>query len=127
MTTVAGFECTEDYLIKMAAKVISGQVQCWACYEEEEEEAMRLGAFIFTSIIKDALTEQKNLLLSGVFVFNMKGIKVWKQGFERLVIFGRGSGCQNIVFYSNVPDILKIAKAFGASSEFTYGMIAIPK
>jgi len=124
-TTVAGFEVTEEYLVDTAAKLISGQMQCWACYERDENKGLRIGAFIFTSIITDALTNTRNLLLAGVFVFDIKGIKVWQKGFSTLKEFGKVNDCRNIVFYTNIPDLVKLAKTFGALTEFTYGTISI--
>lgn len=113
---------TEDTLVDLAAKLISGQIQCWAVHDQENG-GLRLGGFVFTSIITDALVNKKNLLLLGLYVINhVNDIKVWKEGLFKLRKFARANDCQNIVFYTDVPDLVAMAERFG-SRLIHYGVI----
>ena len=124
-TTLPDQVVDENYLVDAAEKCISGLVQVWACYEDDGYPN-KLGAFIFTSIVKGALSGQKNLLLYGLYIFGLKGLTVWREGYERLMKFGKGSGCKNIIFYTDNLDLMKIAKRFNGYTELRYGIVPLP-
>ena len=108
----------QDIITKIAEKLVSGQVQCWVINDDK-----KLAAFVFTSIISDSITGIKNLLLIGVYTFHTASdINIWKKGLISLQKFARGNSCRNVVFYTNVPELIQIANRFGANTEFVFGV-----
>jgi hypothetical protein len=123
---MAGFIPDERYLLDMLAKILSGQVQCWSGVKETDK-GLKVGAFIFTTIIKDELQGEKNLLLIGVFVFDFEGFEFWREGFKSLAKYAAANKCQNIVFYTDVPKLVEIAGKCGSLQTYTFGKFKIPK
>jgi hypothetical protein len=122
-TTRGGVEPTDEYLTLMAEKLVSGQVQCWAT-QQQENGNISLMSLTFTSIITDSLTNIRNLIIIGVFAFSsLSDVKLWEFGLTTLRRFAKGNDCKNIVFYTDVPRLVEIAKEFGALTNITYGII----
>jgi hypothetical protein len=122
---VSGEQLNSQAIQLLIEKLISGQVQCWAVHNQENGHS-GLAAMVFTSILKDPILNIRNLLLMGIYVFDHpSGLMVWHQGLETLRKYAKGNDCQNIVFYTNVPDLIQMAKKFGAITEFTYGVISL--
>jgi len=118
-----GEQLEQKQVTKIAEKLISEQVQCWAVQEQVENEYNLVG-FVFTSIVVDAIMEIKNLLLLGLYTLRPpSGLFIWTKSFEKLLLYARGNGCKSIIFYTNVPVLLSMAKKFGANVEYTYGVI----
>lgn len=124
-TTLPDQIVDENYLVDSAEKCISGLIQVWACYEEDGFPG-KVGGFVFTSIVKGALSNQKNLLIAGIYLFGLKEIKVWHDGYERLTKFAKGSKCNNIIFYTDNQNLLKIAQRFKGYTELRYGIVPLP-
>src|SRR5574343_1070907 len=72
-----GEQLEQKQVTKIAEKLISEQVQCWAVQEQVENEYNLVG-FIFTSIVVDAIMEIKNLLLLGLYTLRPpSGLFIW--------------------------------------------------
>lgn len=125
-TTLPDQVVDENYLVDAAEKCISGLIQVWACYEDGGYPH-KVGGFLFTSIVRGALSNQKNLLIAGIYLFGLKELTVWHDGYERLVKFAKGSKCNNIIFYTDNQDLLKIAKRFNGYTELRYGIVPLPR
>lgn len=122
-----GIDIDEEYLIAMANKLISGTVQCWASYEDSKWPHT-IAALLFTSIVSDPIVGQKNLLIIGIYMFNLEllqGARVWSEGLEKLQLFAKANKCKRIVYYSNVPSLIALTKKLGATTEFTFGMWSV--
>lgn len=120
---IEGEQLNQERVTKLAGKLISDQIQCWAV-QEKSETGYNLIGFIFTSIVSDAILETKNLLLLGLYTFRPpSGFGIWLKCLEKLRQFARTCGCGNITFLSNVPTIITLAKKMGANVEYTYGVI----
>lgn len=114
-TTIDGFVADEPYLTAAAQKLVTGQMQCWILNRDQSGGVIGI---MFTSVIEDAISEVKNLLLIGLYIVEMRDfarLEVWKEGLQHLKKFGAGQGCQGVVFYTNVPMLVKVARELGAT------------
>lgn len=126
-TAGPGQEVDENLAIIYAEKMIAGQVQCWVVYEKDKFPEGVL-AMVFTSIIKDAITEKKNVHIIGIYIFDRRAAtdkSIWKRSLITLVKFGKGNSCSGVTFFTNVPELLRMAKEIGMTLDFTYGIFSI--
>lgn len=121
-TTRGWVEPTEEYMTSMIGKLMSGTVQCWAV-QEAENGNIRVAAFLFTAVVDDPLSNQKNLLLNGIYVTNssLNNLGIWRYGLKVLLDFARNSECRNLMFYTDVPDLVQMAEKLGATTNITFG------
>ncbi len=116
---MSGTPFDQEIVTRIAEKLISGQVQCWVVNEDK-----KLAAFVFTAIIVDSVLGLKNLLLIGIYSLELaQSLNIWKKGLMTLQKYAQGNSCKNIVFYTNIPELIQIANKFGANTEFVFGVI----
>jgi hypothetical protein len=117
----------DDLALHYSEMLLSGQMQCWALYEQEKYPK-GLVALLFTSIVT-AVSGIKNLQVIGLYAFDYEaaaGLRVWKKGLLQLIKFGRANDCKNITFFTSSPAILKMTKEVGFLMEQTFGTLRIP-
>ena len=105
------------------ASLLSGKAQCWVSHRNTEEGKVFEGVVI-TKVMVDDITATKNLLIYSVYGYTETNAETWQQGFMAIAKYAISKGCQCIVGYTDIPDIIKIVKKF--NGEARYAFIKIP-
>lgn len=104
---------------KVLYSLESGRMVAWASVDEG-----KIVAIVTTTIMEDSCTDTKNLLIYSVYgIAEQIGKKNWTDGYETLMKYAKAQGCAQLVAFSRVEAIKRIAKHFGADIENT--LIAI--
>ena len=104
---------------KVLYSLESGRMVAWASVDNG-----KIVAIVTTTIMEDTCTDMKNLLIYSVYgIADQIGKKNWTDGYETLMKYAKAQGCMQMVAFSRVEAIKRIAKHFGADVDNT--LIAI--
>ena len=103
--------------------LLNGKAECWISYDATEEGAKVHGAVI-TMFHVDDITRTRNMIIYAVYGIHTSQHKHWIEGYETLRKWAKHNNCKEIVAYSNVPQIVNIAKKLGADT--SYSLIQLP-
>jgi hypothetical protein len=105
-------ELTERGLNVILENLLCESMQCW--WEVEENNGViKLYAIIVTSLFQDNFFQANCLRICSLYGYDDLSEKQWKEGFESLLTFAKGSGCSRIEAFSDREYIPDMAKKFG--------------
>jgi hypothetical protein len=104
---------TNAELNNILAALLSEKAQCWISFEKSKE-GKRFEAVVITQIVRDALSDTKNLLIYSLYG-EIISDRSWQQGMIGLAKFGLAKGCKNFVAFTDNPVVLQRVKQFGGS------------
>jgi hypothetical protein len=111
-TTVA-----EDVnLNKVLESLLSGSLVAWVSVDKESRKIV---AIVTTTIMEDACSSTRNLLIYSLFGVSNIGKENWTDGYETLMKYAKSKGCRHLVGFTRVELIKKLAKFYGGDVENT--------
>lgn len=109
----------EDHMENVLNALLLDEMQCWVSYTQEG----RVDNIMTTQILRDEITQNKNLLIYSVFGLDVDQ-RSWAEGLQALIKYARKEGCDRIVGYSNVNSIIRFVQRIGGEAEYTF--VSIP-
>lgn len=111
---------SRENLNKVLESLLIGNMQCWISVSSRTKQ---VNAIVTTSVVTDAVTEEKSLLIFSVFAYGPLDDIAWKEGFNTLRIFGRSKDCVSMVAYTENPYIVELGKKYNGG---VFSYITIP-
>lgn len=114
----------EEIMNNILMSVMCGTVVCWASFEKVDDNVV-LNGIVTTVMIKDFASGVKSLLVYTIYSIDDFSRKVWKDGLETLIKYGRFNNCKSIVGYTKVPSLVEFIKRVGGEAEYTFASIPL--
>jgi hypothetical protein len=107
---------TDLNMNKVLTALLAGSLVAWASVDKESKKIV---AIVTTTIMDDACSDSKNLLIYSLFGLSNIGKDNWTDGYETLMKYAKGKGCNKLVAFTKVDLIKKLAKYYGGDTENT--------
>lgn len=107
-----------EYFNNIYRGILSNYMHCWFAFMSGEVKALVITNFQYQ------VGGTKDLLIYCLYGIENLDISMYRAGFEYLKIFAKKNGCSRVVSYSNVERIIRVSKALGADTSYTF--ISIP-
>ena len=104
--------------------LVSGKIQAWLQFEEDNGERKVLG-IVLTTQIQDPCLPIKDLLICGAYSQFHTSNGIWKESAETLKRYARSRGCKRITAYTNVPRLIDLFKEIFGGERVMYCMANI--
>jgi len=107
---------TAENLRTILVQMLCEHMQCWAVLGEDKE----VKGYVLTYISKDPHTNARTLIIYSLCLNEMVSKETWETGFITLDKFAKSNECFRIAAYTNIPEVISVAKKFNFSSDYTY-------
>ena len=112
-------QSVSDRDAKVLQKLLIGTMQAWVSYRKEEDKVVVDGAVI-TAFVDDQVHETRNLLLYCLWAIAETHQSTWAEGMEALRKFARGKGCNRVVSYSELENMIGLCRFTGGEARYTF-------
>jgi len=109
-----------DKMNRILASLLCNKTDCWISYRREEGKETIVEGIALTKIIFDDASNTRNLLLYCIYGYEEIDKNSWNDAFITLVKYAKGHKCNDIVAYSNIPEMIKRAIAVGGEAKYTF-------
>lgn len=109
----------ETQVTKRLEDMTRGLEQCWQLTVYSEDRKTLRAVFIFTRIVRDAYSAQRNLLINGLANIEVGKIipeHAWLEGVETLRRFAASEKCKKMIAFSRVKRVLQKVEEMGADT-----------
>ena len=108
-----------DKMNKILASLLAGRAECWASYVREEE-VRRFEGIMITKILRDDISDTKNLLIYCLYGYDSVDNSNWFSGLKALVKYASSKNCHRIIAYTDIPYMIELANKLGGESRYTF-------
>ena len=112
----------EGRMNSILAKLLSGEMQCWAIVSDGEEKK-KIEGFVVTTFSQDECSGANNLLIYALYGEGISK-RNWLEGLKALILFAKRHKCEHLVAFSSNPEIIKFMERMG--SDVSYTLISMP-
>ena len=109
----------DSWINGILTSAMDGSISVWASYNKKHEKA-KFEGIALTSFELDRFIKKKSLLIYYVFTFVLAAEKSWTEAITTLAKYAKSRNCTRIVAYSNVPEMIGVAKKLGADTSITF-------
>lgn len=100
-----------DELAKVLQQVVAGFGQLWILQQGDKEVALSI-----TSISFDALLGERTLLIYDLVALDYVTLHGYTEGLKQLKAFAKAKGCKQIVAYTEVDRLKRVALHLGGQN-----------
>lgn len=104
---------------RILTSCLDGSLEVWISYIRTES-ATKIEGIVVTEFTYDKSSGTKNLLIYCLYGYENINKDSWLQGLVTLKDYAKGRGCNQIVAYTEVPQIIELVKKLGGEARFTY-------
>jgi len=108
-----------DKINRILSSALSGKIEVWASYTKNEG-ALTLGGIALTKMLYDDASDTRNLLIYCIYGYGDISNDIWIKGFETLAKYAKSRKCLQMIAYSNLPNIISLAKRLGGETDYTF-------
>ena len=108
-----------DKMNRVLSNLLTGKSQCWASYIKEGE-TRKFEGIVVTRVLLDDVSNTRNLLIYAVYGYDSVSNESYITGLKTLAKYAKANNCTQIMAYTNVAQVVDIAKSFGADSQYTF-------
>lgn len=108
---------TVDTMNRVLELLLTGNMHCWV-YQNDERKII---AVVVTTFYYDYPSATQDLLLYAVWGANLSE-GVWTDGFTTLMRFAEANNCKTIYGFTSAPELVELAKHFGAQTQTYIGI-----
>ena len=108
-----------DRMNRILTSLIANKIDCWASYKRTEDMNSFEG-LLLTQILYDDASNTRNLLIYCMYGYESVDSESWNEGLRTLIKYAIGKGCNQVIAYSNIPNVINLAKRLGADTEYTF-------
>ena len=109
----------DDTIANVLEAILAERMQVWLICPSAQEQNTLLG-FVVTTVVQDAASRSRNLLIYCLYTARPADQKLWLDGFNAIQAFARSEECGAIIAYTQVPAIVNRAESFGADTSQTF-------
>lgn len=108
-----------DKINRILSSLLSGKSQCWASYVRNGESS-KFEGIVITKILYDDVSDTRNFLIYCLYGYNPVNRTSWLNGLKSLAKYAKSKGCSQIVGYSEIDFIIKLADRLGGNTDFRF-------
>jgi len=108
-------DCAES-LLKIQENLLIGILDCWMGYEPGNQS--KVYALATTGIVTDEFSGTRNLLVYTLSTLNPHPQAIWHESLEYLSKYARSKNCENIIAYTNLPEVENIVLRIGGDTSW---------
>jgi len=108
-----------DKINRILSSILCGKTDCWASYRKEENNTIFEGIAL-TRILFDDASNTRNLLLYCIYGYEKVDKSSWDEDFMMLIKYAKAHKCNDIIAYSDIPEMIKRAIAIGGEAKYTF-------
>jgi len=112
-------ESVPDRDAKVLQKLLVGMMQVWVSYRREEDKVIVDGAAV-TAFVDDQVHETRNLLLYCLWAIGQSHQSTWVEGMEALKKFAKSKGCNRVVGYTELENVIGLCHHTGGEARYTF-------
>lgn len=109
----------DDRLRNILTAVLAGMLECWISYDVIDGNAKIYGV-VLTAMKVDDFSMSKYLLIYAVYGVGSSTNRNWVEGYNTLRRYALDNGCETIVAYSCVPEIISMANRLGGDTRYQF-------
>jgi len=108
-----------DKMNRILSSLLCNKTDCWVIYEKSDDPS-KFEGIMLTRILYDDSSDTRNLLIYCIYGYELISNKSWAEGIKSLFKYAKGKNCNQIIAYSELPHIIKVAKKLGAEAKYTF-------
>lgn len=109
-------DITATTIRNILCQLMRGDIQCWCIYGEDKD----IYGYVTTSIIIDANTKDRTLLIYSFSSQKQMSLDMWEDGLKAIEKYARVNMCSIISAYTSNQSIVEITKTYGYNTDYTY-------
>lgn len=109
----------DSWINNILTSAMDGSIEVWASYRRDNSGA-KFEGLALTSFEVDRFIKKRSLLIYYVFTFTLAPESSWLEALRTLAKYAKSRKCSRVVAYSNVPEMISIAKKLGADTSVTF-------
>jgi hypothetical protein len=106
-----------DKMNRILSDALCGGMEVWVSHVREEG-VNRFEGVVLTKVIYDNASDTKNLLMYCLYGYDK--VSSWQDGYKTLAKYAVARGCAQMVAYTKVPHMVKMARALGGNTDYTF-------
>lgn len=107
---------SDESMLKIQEQLLVGKLECWMAHAAGNQAIVY--AVATTCFVVDEISETKNLLVYTLATLNPHSQDLWTTSYEVLARYAAAKGCQNILAYSDLPEVRNIVARLGGNCEW---------
>jgi len=108
-----------DRMNRILSSALSGKVDVWASYNKSED-VNKFEGIVLTQILYDNVSNTRNLLIYCIYGYSNVDSKSWSEGLETLLKYAKGERCNQIVAYTDLPNIVNLVNRLDGEAKYTF-------
>ncbi len=104
-----------DKMNRILSSLLCGKTDCWVSHKSEKFESVML-----TKILYDDASNTRNLLIYCLYGYEIMNNESWSSGLETLLKYAKGKKCNQIISYTELPNMIELANKLGAETKYTF-------
>lgn len=104
-----------DKMSRILSAALCGRLEVWALHKDRRFEGIMVTKFIY-----DDASDTKNLLIYCVYGYRPVTGREWLEAAKVLFKYAKSKGCIQVIGYTNVQHIIKLAKTVGGDDTYTF-------
>ena len=108
-----------DKMNNILTSLLSDKSQCWVSSTLEGNNRKFEGVVI-TRVLYDDASDTKNLLIYCLYGYELVNNDSWLKGLITLTKYAKSVGCSQIVGYTDIDYVVKLAKELGSESSYHF-------
>lgn len=101
----------EEHLTTLLESMLAGVMNVWILFTKEP---LKMYGMATTTFIWDPVTLTKNLVLFSISSYSTITPDLWNEVKKVLSDYAKENKCNNVIAYSSVPDVIRLAQLEGA-------------
>lgn len=108
-----------DKMNRILSSILCSKTECWASYRKEDNNTIFEGIAL-TKLLHDDASNTRNLLLYCIYGYEGVDKNSWDEAFITLVKYAKFHKCNDIIAYSDIPEMIRRAEAIGGEAKYTF-------
>jgi len=100
--------------------ILSGRLEMLQYYDQDEDGKARIIGLAVVGVVSNLDYTSNDLLIYAVYAYGQSSRQEVVDGFQLLVNYARGVGCNAVTAYTNLPGLVKYIKRLGGQADYTF-------
>jgi len=108
----------EAGMTSILMKILNDEMQAWLVQDDRNEPV----AIMLTMITREIGINRADLLIYSIYGMKPLNMKMLNDIIKQLEMFGKATGCSNIIYQSDRENVIEITKRLGFSTDTVLGI-----
>jgi len=111
---------TKDRMSSILKCLMEDTLHCWVLTQYDSvKNTTIMYAIVTTEFTVDTVTITKNLTIFSLYALQPVPEQMWKDGFDTLAKFAKANHCNQILAFSDIPQVINIVNKLGGDTSTT--------